>query len=1182
MNKAVPMFIRSNSAVFVSTLVKLQYFFLILFIFSFVSCDSTKKRFELMNPEATGIHFSNDIIETDTLNIYNFMNVYHGGGVACGDINNDGLTDLFFTGNDVSNRLYINKGNLSFEDITKSAGLISSDWCTGATIVDVNQDGWLDVYVSVSWPQNSSFGKSNLLYINNGDLTFTESAEAYGLANKDQVMQVSFFDYDLDQDLDVVMILNPIDNTLTDVNYIQKKRINGEAASTDKLYRNNGNGTFTDVSKEAGILIEGYSLSVNTSDINQDGWPDIYIANDFLTNDILYINQKDGTFSDQTSKYIKHTSFAGMGSDVADINNDGLPDIFVLDMLPEDNKRRKTIIPASSYDKFQIAVKTGYDPQYTRNTLQLNAGNGKFNEVGQLLGIDATDWSWSGLFADYDNDGDKDLLITNGFYRDLGDLDYVHYKQRQNASPFGSREAVLDEKKKVMLALAQVKVPNYLYENKGNLSFENKSREWGGDVPSCSNGAIYADLDNDGDLDMVINNIGDKAHIYKNNSNLFDGGNYLKIDLRGPKGNMAGIGVKIWLWVDGKPQYYEHQLTRGYQSSMNNEIHFGIGNANAVDSVIVQWPYQSKETIRSIQANKTLSVTYRDDNEEIARKTDIQTLFKRVDQSRGINFAHKENLFVDFKVQSLLPHKISEFGPGIAVGDIDEDGDDDFYVGGAANALGHLFRQNEDGSFSNNVIHQDSLYEDMGSLLFDADDDGDLDLYVVSGGSSHLGNADEYQDRLYLNVGDGRFFHDKNALPKINSSGSCVVAADYDYDGDLDLFVGGRVVPGSYPMAAKSYLLENNRGKFEDVTEKICPALSEVGMVTSALWTDFNTDGFIDLIVVGEWMPIRFFRSSGRELVEVNTGIKESSGWWNSINGADFDQDGDVDYIVGNLGLNSRLKASAIEPVEIYASDFDKNGRIDPVMTYYIQGQKQVMHPRDLMITQMSAMRSRFKTYQSYADASFEQTLSPQEITEAYVLKSEWFESSYLENLGNGEFSIQALPIEAQFAPVFGTCIDDYDQDGFMDVLLVGNFYGAEVSVGQYDAQSGLLLKGNGKGAFQSVNSAQSGFVADGNTRGIAKIMDTQHRPICLVLNNDAESISYTTETPIQELIDLRSQDRFVLIHNSNGKISREEIYYGSSYLTQSTRKMVWAKNAIKVEVVDYLGNSRVIKKDNK
>lgn len=1178
------MFFRNSSQLLISTLAKFQFFFLLLLIISFVSCKSTTRRFELLNADDTGIHFSNDIIETDTLNIYNFMNVYHGGGVASGDINNDGLTDLFFTGNDVSNRLYLNKGNLSFEDITQSAGLISSDWCTGATMVDVNQDGWLDVYVSVSWPQNSSFGKSNLLYINNGDLTFTESAEAYGLDNKDQVMQVSFFDYDLDQDLDVIMILNPIDNTLTDVNYIQKKQINGEAASTDKLYRNNGNGSFTDVSKEAGILIEGYSLSVNTSDINQDGWPDIYIANDFLTNDILYINQKDGTFSDRTSQYIKHTSFAGMGSDVADINNDGLPDIFVLDMLPEDNKRRKTIIPASSYDKFQIAIETGYDPQYTRNTLQLNAGNGKFNEIGQLLGIDATDWSWSGLFADYDNDGDKDLLITNGFYRDLGDLDYVHYKQRQNASPFGSREAVLEEKKKVMLALPQVKVPNYLYENNGNLSFENKTQEWGGDVPSCSNGAIYADLDNDGDLDMVINNIGDKAHIYENNSNLLDGGNYLKINLQGPEGNIAGVGTKIWAWVDGQPQYYEHQLTRGYQSSMNSEIHFGIGNANAVDSVIIQWPYQSKETIRGIQINKTLSVTYHDGNEAIAIKADQKTLFKRIDHSRGINYAHKENLFVDFKVQPLLPHKLSEFGPGLAVGDIDGDDDDDFYVGGAANALGHLFSQNEDGSFSNNTIHQDSLYEDMGSLLFDADDDGDLDLYVVSGGSSHLGNAEEYQDRLYINIGNGKFFHDKNALPQINSSGSCVVAADYDYDGDLDLFVGGRVVPGSYPMAANSYLLENNRGKFENVTERMCPALSEAGMVTSALWTDFNTDGFIDLIVVGEWMPIRFFRSSGRELIEVTdqTGIKNSNGWWNSINGADFDQDGDIDYIVGNLGLNSRLKASGTEPVEVYASDFDKNGRIDPVMSHYILGQKYVMHPRDLMITQMSAMRSRFKTYQSYATASFEKTLSQQEVAEAYIVKSERFESSYLENLGNGEFAIRALPVEAQFAPVFGTCIDDYDQDGFLDVLLAGNFYGAEVSVGQYDAQSGLLLLGDGKGEFQSVSSTQSGFVADGDTRGIAKIMDVQQRPICVVLNNNAESISYTTETPSQELINLKPDDRFALIHTSDGQVRREEIYYGSSYLTQSTRKMSWAKNARKMEIFDYLGNSRIIERGDK
>lgn len=1152
--------------------------------------------FESLPAAQTGIDFVNQVEENDTYNVLAYMNIYTGAGVAAGDVNNDGLTDLYFSGNQTSGRLYLNTGTLHFEDITESAGLTTDRWCTGVSMVDVNQDGWLDIYVNVSG--SASFGnRANLLYINNGSakdgrVSFTERAAQYGLAETRQTMNASFFDYDRDGDLDCFLITNPADQLMTGVNNVGERKVNGESAGTDILYRNDGpDGSgqihFTDVSGQAGILIEGYSLGAAISDVNSDGWPDIYVSNDFLTNDILYINNRNGTFSDRAGECLKHTSFASMGNDVADMNNDGLPDIFVLDMLPEDNLRRKMLIPAASYDKFRLAVERGYQPQYTRNTLQLNNGNATFSEVSFLAGISSTDWSWSALWGDYDNDGDKDLMVTNGFYRDLGNLDYITY-QAKAQSPMGSADAKRVEKLKAIHALDKVPLQNYLYENNtvgGNkLTFTKRSDDWGFAEKGFSNGAVYADLDNDGDLELVINRFNDRAQVFRNWTHERTQRHFLSVRLNGPAGNRQGIGAKLWLYANGTGrsgavQFQENNPYRGYESSVDPVVHFGLGASPRIDSVVVEWPDGRRQRLRSPRADQRLAVNYTDAVEPLSLlpTTTAAQLFTDVTGQRGLTYTHRENVFEDFAVQPLLPHMHSRNGPGLAVGDVNGDGREDVYVGGAAGVGGRFLRQTATGQFEQRSLAQPSPVDEMGVLLFDADGDGDLDLYCAGGGSEQLENSALYQHRFYRNDGRGNFSLQPRALPDLRTSGSCVVAGDYDGDGDLDLFIGGRVSPGRYPLPCRSYLLRNSGGVFADVTAQVCPELVRPGMVTAALWTDFDTDNQLDLIVTGEFMPIRFFKNTSTALQEVTqaTGLAHTVGWWNSLAAGDFDEDGDTDYIAGNLGLNSRYHATPTEPLCIYAKDYDKNGLIDPVMCYFVQGKNYLSHTRSDLIKQINPMRGRFKTFLEYATARFEDSFLPSELSDAYVVKSECFESSYLENKGNGRFVRRALPIDAQIGPVYGVLPGDHNGDGHPDLLLTGNSYATEVSTGRYDAMTGLLLMGNGTGQFQPVRSAQTGFRADGDAKGLTELHLSDGTAVVLVANNSGPLETYWLNRPAVSLVALRPEDTYALVRLRNGKTYRQEVYYGQGYLSQTARRLSIGNAVTSVTIFDRFGRSR-------
>lgn len=1153
-------------------------------ILLFASCETKKsKRFHLLSASETGIDFNNEIIENDSVHVFQYMNVYTGAGVAVGDVNNDGLTDVYFSGNMVSGRLYLNKGDLKFEDISDKGGLLNNSWGTGASMIDINQDGFLDIYVAVSGGAEE-LQRANLLYINNGDLTFTEKAEDYGLADTRQSMHSAFFDYDRDGDLDMYLLVNPAAYE-NQVNSSNPRKLDGSSVSNDRLYRNEGNNTFTDISNEAGIVVEGYGLGVSISDINNDSWPDIYISNDFIGNDILYINQGDGTFKDEISSYLNHTSYAGMGNAITDIDNNGKPDIMVLDMRPEDNERQKLIISSTGYDRFQMMLNAGYQAQYSRNTLQLNLGEGKFAEIGNMAGVSSTDWSWSSLFGDYDNDGFKDLYITNGFLRDLGDLDYIHYQGIYD-NPLGERAAKIKQKLNSIKALPPAKLNNYVYKNNGNSTFEKISENWGIREPSCSNGAAYADLDNDGDLDLVVNNVNQPAFLYENNNSEEKPNHYLKIKLAGKQGNLQGIGAKIKLTTKTSSQYEQHFLSRGYESSIDPTLHFGLGQEKEVQSLEIWWPDYSYQLLENVTANQLLTITYKDASYKEApmNQESSKPWFAKAETLLDSTFQHVEDNFVDFKLQPILPHMHSRNGPGVSVADVNNDGLEDFYIGGAFRQPAVLYTQNEDATFVRSDWPTDSNYEDMGSLFFDANNDGNIDLYVVSGGIQ-LSENSSYQDRLYLNDGKGNFTK-SNALPEIKISGATVNAVDFDHDGDLDLFVGGRVDPGKYPMPVKSYLLENladedsKNLKFRDISEQI-QGWDKLTMVTSALWTDYDSDGWSDLIVVGEFMQVEFFRNDNGKLVRSTntTRLKKTEGWWNSINGGDFDGDGDTDYILGNLGLNNKYHASAEEPLCIYANDYDKDGRIDPVMCYYNGDENYIAHSRDELIRQISPMRARFKTYKSYAETPFEKSFLPEELEDAHLVKSHNFASSYLENLGDGTFKISDLPIATQMSPIEGILVEDIDKDGFEDVILTGNSYSTEVATGRYDALKGLVLKGNGDGSFEMLSLTESGFINDFDASGLASIRNSKGEFHLIVANNNSPMNVFKTNSSdeIIEIIKPEKETLFAAIHFENGKQVRKEFYYGSGYLSNSSRSIEVTPKIKEIRFTNAAGKTKTV-----
>jgi hypothetical protein len=884
------------------------------------------------------------------------------------------------------------------------------------------------------------------------------------------------------------------------------------------------------------------------------------VANDFMANDHLYINNKNGTFKNEIGQYLKHQEHNGMGVDISDINNDGLNDIIALDMMPEDNRRQKAMFSNIGYDRYYLNMERKYQPQYIRNVLQLNNGNGTFRDIGYHAGVYATDWSWSSLLADFDNDGFRDLFITNGFRKDITDLDFVSYSK--DANMFGTTEAKLKVAREAIEKLEGVKKPNWLFKNNGDLTFSDKTSAWGIDQPSYSTGAAYADLDNDGDLDIVVNNINDHAMIYENKSdaNKKSGNhNFLRIVLHGENANRDGIGARIWIYSSGKMIYAEHQWQRGYQSSVDPVEHIGLGNIKKIDSLKIVWSGGKTELLKNVLINEVITVWEKNSNQLNTATLRDDPRIKTLTEVHGkynVHFKHRETDFVDYKQgQALLLHKHSQGGPGIATGDINKDGFEDFIIGGSSRGSATIFMQQKDGKFISDSLPEKQS-EDMGVLLFDSDNDGDLDLYCASGSSEYGLNLKHYQDRLYKNNGKGRFTLDTAALPLIESSGSCVTAADFDKDGDLDLFVGGRIVPTRYPESPISYVLQNEgHGKFTDITQSLCPDLQKTGMVTSSLWSDYDNDGWVDLVLVGEWMPITFYKNNSGKFFTKS--YAQHTGWWNSISGGDFDNDGDIDYILGNLGSNSLYKASETEPVSIYAKDYDKNGSIDPVVTRYIQGVEYPTHYRETMTEQMTVLRRRLTRYSVYGSLTFNDLFTASELEGAFISRSNCLTSSYLENKGNGDFKISQLPVDAQLSPLFGVTVMDVNNDNNLDVLGIGNCYASETITGFYDAGIGVCLFGDGRGDFKSVHTNESGFFVDKDAKAFAVVNASSNKPLWLATMNQDSLLAFQQTVPnVQTALKAEPDDAFAEIYFHNGTSRRHEFYYGEGYLSQTTRML--------------------------
>ncbi|UXX79805.1 FG-GAP-like repeat-containing protein [Reichenbachiella carrageenanivorans] len=1079
-----------------------------------VSCSPINEKqrteqtlFTQLSSAHTGIEFRNQLTENDSLNYFTFPYIYMGGGVSTGDINNDGLVDIYFTGNQVENKLYLNKGDFQFEDITEKAGLSGDQrWVTGTTMADVNGDGFLDIYVSVSGKFNPT---SNLLYLNNGDLTFTESAEQWGVADQGHTTQAVFFDFDHDNDLDLYVANyppTPFDTRPAKYRYLMEQVT---AKDTDRFYRNDGN-SFTDITEAAGLMSYGLSLNVSVGDFDQNGWPDLYVSNDFHSPDYFYFNNADGTFSERSREVTNHTALYGMGTDAGDINNDGLLDLIQLDMTPKDNRRSKANMASMNPPLFWESVNSDLHYQYMQNAVQLNNGIGKdglpvFSDIARLAGMALTDWSWSPLIADLDNDGWKDVFITNGTRRDINNKDYFAKIKNTWSADLSQRALEL------VAAMPSEKISNYVFQNKHDLSFSNASQAWGLDFFGYSNGSAVADLDNDGDLDLVVSNIDSVATIHKNLSREQNQNNYIQISLSGNAKNKFGLGSKIQIEIGDSIQYQELTLTRGFQSSSEPLVHFGLGDVEKIDKVSVTWPDGKSQTVKGVKANQRIVLFYKDSLVPAESSPKTETIFQDFTKASGIDFQHQENEFDDFQFETLLPHKMSNMGPGLAVGDINGDGLQDFFVGGASTFAGTAYIQKSDGTFEKSESQPweaDALQEDIGAVFFDADNDGDDDLYVVSGGSEFDDSDALYQDRLYINDGTGQMVKDEKALPMLTTSGSCVVPFDFDQDGDLDLFVGGRLLPRLYPKPAKSYLLLNESTEsqviFKDVTEHMAPELSSAGLVTSAVWTDFNNDQLIDLMVVGEWMPISFYENTGSSFENVTSayGFDETVGWWFSIHPFDFDQDGDMDYVAGNLGLNYKYKASKEESFDVYLSDYDANGKQDIVLGYYQEGIQYPVRGRQCSSEQIPAIKKKFKSYDEFAIASLKDIYTTKGLENSLHYQAKTFASSYIENLGDGQFVIKALPNEAQISSVNGFVSGDYNGDGLTDLVMAGNLYASEIETTRNDAGIGVMLEGTADAEFSAIPMAVSGINLPYDVKALSEIQLVDGIGILVASNN--------------------------------------------------------------------------------
>jgi hypothetical protein len=1063
----------------------------------------TFQLFKEISSRKSGVNFSNDITENEEKHYFNFQYMYNGGGVAAGDINNDGLPDLYFTSNEGANKLYLNKGDLKFEDITAKAGVDGGEgWDMGVSMIDINEDGFLDIYVCKSgWQKINPVLRKNLLFINQGDNTFKEQAAQYGLANGGFSVQAVYLDYDNDGDLDMYLTNHPTD---FDVKKENQLRNNPSPQISDRLFQNNGDLTFTDVSDKAGIKNYGHGLGPVTGDVNNDGFTDIYVANDYKENDYLYINNGDGTFTDKIKEMTAHVSFYAMGADISDINNDGLQDILTTEMLPEDYKRSKTNMAAMNIPFFRKLLAHGYHHQYMHNSLQINRGNDFFSEVSQMAGISKTDWSWSCLIADLDNDSQKDIFISNGFKRDVFNKDYTKeidklaQKQKGQVSPTQIYEA-----------MPSTKLSNYVYQNNGDLQFTNRVKDWGISRKMISNGTTLADLDNDGDYELICNNLDETAAIYKNMATEKSGNNYLNINLEGNKGNRLGVGSIISLEINDLQLSEEMKGVRGYQSCLEYQAHFGLGKNEQVDKIQVKWKDGTITTQNNVAANQTITIKQAD-SQLMEFPPAAAKLFE--DQTANIfdePFKHQENSFDDYTKQVLLPHEMSKLGPFTAVADINGDQLEDLFIGGAMNQPGAIYIQNKEGKLiktNQPSLEDGSSFEDMGAIFFDADKDGDMDLYVASGGTEFGPSSTIYQDRLYTNE-NGIFKRNHEALPTMTTSSSSVTLADVDKDGDMDIFVGGRVIPDQYPYSPNSYILANNNGTFVDITAKVAPQLSQCGMVTSAIWTDYNQDGAIDLIVVGEWMPIRIFENQNGIFTEKTKelNLERYTGWWNKIVASDVNNDGKMDYILGNLGLNYKFKASQKKPFHIFTDDFDSNGTIDIVLAKDNKNKLVPIRGKQCSSQQMPFVNEKFPTYDGFADASVQDIIG-ESINKALHLEATTFESGILMNNGD-TFEFIPFPNMAQISTINAIQIDDWNDDNIKDIIISGNMYGSEAETTRADSSIGLLLLGDKNGTFSVSNNEENGLFIKGDTKDSNTIILKNKKHLIFSKNNDALQI---------------------------------------------------------------------------
>ena len=1100
-----------------SNFIRYSWIFILLFN---ISCENDKPiidenapLFSLMEPVKTNVYFTNTSKETLNRNLAHYDPFYNGGGVAIGDINNDDKPDIFFAGNDTSNKLYLNDGDFSFQDISKKSGIESNQWSTGVTMVDINEDGYLDIYVCSSGPSLDDEMLSNKLYINNGDLTFTEKSAEYGLNDASYSSQAAFFDYDKDGDLDLFVLNHSLTNYGRSIQEweinLREKGPNIFKKSCNTLYRNNGNGKFTDITEESGLFRPGFGLGVSITDFNEDGYLDLYIANDHFIPDFLFFNNGNGTFTENIKGKASHSSFYSMGCDAADFNNDGLIDLVTVDMTPSDHFRSKTLMESMDVKRFSYLVdEKEYVPQYMYNTLNLNRSGGNFSEIAHFSGIAQTDWSWAPLFVDLDNDSNKDLVVTNGFKRDTKNNDWI-----KELNDRFEKEGVSIEVNFDMIKKANSKrLVNYVYKNTGDLKFEDKSKEWGFVEPSFSNGSAYGDLDNDGDLDLVINNLEGLSFIYRNNTADKQKSHYIQLTLKDQNKTASFLHSKVKLFTGDQIQLIEYNFVRGYLSTMQPIAHFGLGKTEKVDKIEIIWPDGNFSTIINPEIDKKHIIDKSKIESSIYKKEEIRPPFMDIANQAGLDsYKHIENVYDDFNTEILLPHKQSTQGPCLSSGDINGDGIQDFYIGGAKGQPGHIYIQDPEKGLYNSSqkdLELDAEYEDVGSLFLDVDLDGDLDLYVCSGGGGEFKeNLDRLQDRLYINNGDGLFIKSKKALPKIISSTGSVTANDWDRDGDLDLFVGGRTKPGEYPTSPTSYLLENENGVFLNKTNSLAPSLEKIGMVTSSTWADINSDGLEDLIVVGEWMPITVFINTKDGFInETNSlGLSNTSGWWYSINKGDFDNDGDDDLIVGNIGLNNKYHPSEEKPLHIFSNDFDNNETLDIVLSKYYKGNLTPTRGKECSTQQMPFIKDSFPLFSDFASSTLEEIYGEENLNNALHYEAKTFASIYIENKGNGNLEMRELPAEAQLSPINDMVIWDFNKDGNLDVVIGGNMYNTEVETPSYDAGKGLFLQGKGNGTFNSFPKVKdSGIFLPLNVKSLELfLLSKEKRPSILAANND-------------------------------------------------------------------------------